>query len=44
MTEEDFTTPCDQGGRIVVADITSSLGGEGATNFHARASVPDDRA
>jgi hypothetical protein len=32
MTEEDFTTPCDQGGRIVAADITSSLGGEGATN------------
>src|SRR5919108_573510 len=28
MTEEDFTTPCDQGGRIVAADITSSLGGE----------------
>jgi hypothetical protein len=36
MTEEDFTTPCDQGGRIVAADITSSLGGEGATN-----STPD---
>jgi hypothetical protein len=33
MTEEDFTGPtCDQGGRIVAADITSSLGGEGATN------------
>jgi hypothetical protein len=32
MTEEDFTTPCDQGGRIVAADITSSLGGEGQTN------------
>jgi hypothetical protein len=30
MTEEDFTGPCDQGGRIVAADITSSLGGEGA--------------
>jgi hypothetical protein len=30
MTEEDFTKPCDQGGRIVAADITSSLGGEGA--------------
>jgi hypothetical protein len=30
MTEEDFTEPCDQGGRIVAADITSSLGGEGA--------------
>jgi hypothetical protein len=32
MTEEDFTEPCDQGGRIVAADITSSLGGEGAVN------------
>jgi hypothetical protein len=32
MTEEDFTTPCAQGGRIVAADITSSLGGEGETN------------
>jgi hypothetical protein len=32
MTEEDFTEPCDQGGRIVAADVTSSLGGEGATN------------
>jgi hypothetical protein len=32
MTEEDFTEPCVQGGRIVAADITSSLGGEGATN------------
>jgi hypothetical protein len=32
MTEEDFTEPCDQGGRIVAADITSSLGGEGAAN------------
>jgi hypothetical protein len=37
MTEEDFTEPCDQGGRIVAADITSSLGGEGATN-----STPDN--
>src|SRR4051794_961395 len=37
MTEEDFTTPCDQGGRIVAADITSSLGGEGETN-----STPDN--
>jgi hypothetical protein len=37
MTEEDFTEPCDQGGRIVAADITSSLGGEGAAN-----STPDD--
>jgi hypothetical protein len=32
MTEEDFTEPCKAGGRIVAADITSSLGGEGATN------------
>ena len=32
MTEEDFTEPCDQGGRIVAADLTQSLGGEGATN------------
>jgi hypothetical protein len=32
MTEEDFTEPCDQGGRIVAADVTSSLGGDGATN------------
>jgi hypothetical protein len=32
MTEEDFTEPCDQGGRIVAADITGSLGGEPATS------------
>ena len=32
MTEEDFTTPCEQGGRIVAADLTQSLGGEGVTN------------
>jgi hypothetical protein len=32
MTEEDFTEPCDQGGRIVAADITDSLGGEPALN------------
>jgi hypothetical protein len=32
MTEEDFTEPCTQGGRIVAADITDSLGGEPATN------------
>ena len=32
MTEEDFTTPCDQGGHIVAADITDSLGGEPAAN------------
>ena len=29
-TEEDFTTPCGQSGRIVAADITNSLGGEPA--------------
>jgi hypothetical protein len=32
VTEEDFTEPCDEGGRIVAVDITSSLGGEGAAN------------
>src|SRR5919202_561930 len=32
MTEEDFTEPCDQGGRIVAADLTSSLGGAGAAH------------
>ena len=32
MTEEDFTGPCSQSGRIVAADITDSLGGEPATN------------
>jgi hypothetical protein len=32
MTEEDFTSPCDQGGRIVAADISDSLGGEPAAN------------
>ena len=33
MTEEDFTGPdCDDAGRIVAADITGSLGGEGAAN------------
>jgi hypothetical protein len=31
-TEEDFTEPCDQGGRIVATDITDSIGGEPATN------------
>jgi hypothetical protein len=29
-TEEDFTTPCEQSGRIVSADLTDSLGGEPA--------------
>jgi hypothetical protein len=32
MTEEDFTGPCTASGRIVAADITASLGGEGAAN------------
>ena len=32
MTEEDFTGPCNQSGRIVAADITDSLGGEPAAN------------
>jgi hypothetical protein len=36
MTEEDFTEPCDQGGRIVAADITDSLDGEAAS------STPED--
>jgi hypothetical protein len=27
VTEEDFTEPCDQGGRIVAVDITDSIGG-----------------
>jgi hypothetical protein len=31
-TEEDFTTPCGQSGRIVATDITDSLGGEPAQN------------
>jgi hypothetical protein len=31
-TEEDFTEPCNQGGRIVAADITDSLGGGPAAN------------
>jgi hypothetical protein len=29
-TEEDFTTPCEQSGKIVLSDITDSLGGESA--------------
>lgn len=36
MTEEDFTTPCDQGGRIIAADITDSLGGEPVANSTTR--------
>src|SRR3954454_18643751 len=36
MTEEDFTEPCAQGGRIVAADITDSLDGDAAS------STPED--
>jgi hypothetical protein len=36
MTEEDFTEPCNQGGRIVAADITDSLDGDAAS------STPED--
>src|SRR5919109_5409124 len=36
MTEEDFTEPCNQGGRIVAADITSSVDGDAAS------STPED--
>jgi hypothetical protein len=32
VTEEDFSEPCDQGGRIVAVDITDSLGGGPSTN------------
>ena len=32
LTEEDFTGPCSESGRIVAADITDSLGGEPAAN------------
>jgi hypothetical protein len=31
-TEEDFTTPCEASGRVVLSDITDSLGGEPAAN------------
>ncbi len=37
-TEEDFTEPCDKSGRIVLSDITDSLGGEPAVN-----STPENR-
>jgi hypothetical protein len=30
-TEEDFTTPCKESGKIVLSDITDSLGGEPAS-------------
>jgi len=32
MTEEDFTEPCAQGGRVVAADITDSLDGDAASS------------
>ena len=35
-TEEDFTEPCEQSGRVVLSDISDSLGGEPAAN-----STPD---
>jgi hypothetical protein len=31
-TEEDFTTPCEASGRVVLSDISDSLGGEPAAN------------
>jgi hypothetical protein len=31
-TEEDFTRPCNASGRVVLSDITDSLGGEPAVN------------
>jgi hypothetical protein len=31
-TEEDFSTPCNKSGRVVLSDITDSLGGEPAAN------------
>jgi hypothetical protein len=36
LTEEDFSEPCEQGGRIVAVDITDSLGGEPATGSTPR--------
>ena len=38
VTEEDFSQPCDQGGRVVAVDITDSLGGEPA--FNSRPEAP----
>ena len=32
VTEEDFTSPCSESGRIVAADISDSLGGEPSAN------------
>ncbi len=31
-TEEDFTQPCDKSGRVVLSDLTDSVGGEPAAN------------
>jgi hypothetical protein len=31
-TEEDFTEPCDRSGRVVLSDISDSVGGEPASN------------
>ena len=31
-TEEDFTDPCEKSGRVVLSDITDSVGGEPAAN------------
>ena len=44
VTEEDFTEPCDQGGRIVAADITDSIGGGPRGGLDAGEPVPDEGA
>jgi hypothetical protein len=44
-TEEDFTEPCDQSGRVVLSDITDSIGGEpavGSTPVHPYRMKPLD--
>jgi hypothetical protein len=44
-TEEDFTEPCDKSGRVVLSDITDSLGGEpavGSTPEHPYRMKPLD--
>ena len=43
-TEEDFTTPCRESGRIVAVDLTDSLGGEPAQNSTRTKPVSDERA
>ena len=43
-TEEDFTTPCGQSGRIVLSDITDSLGRRARAAVHACQAVPDEDA